>query len=334
MSFTLSQLDYETRAEQVSVADIPIIDFAPFLSGGPEERSAVAGKIAEALHEIGFFYVVGHGVPEALRSQVFDQSRSFFAQPGELRETMRATHDWNRGLISIFKDKETGARLFEVFKVQAEYPENLDIDPQRAFFGPNRWPEFQPELEHAAMRYLEGVTALGRQLLRAMALGLDLPENRFDEFFSQPISQLGLQYYQALPPTAKAQASNIDAHTDECPITILAQGEVSGLEVRRKDGVWISAPVVPGAYVINVGDLMMWWSNGRYISNAHRVRNLAGVDRYSVPFFFKPDPAVTVAPLPELVQRDGAARYEPVNVLQNFLRWLDQDYAPKEVVVS
>ncbi len=334
MSFSQDQRDFEMPAASVSLSEIPIIDFAPFLSGNADDRLAVANKIANALHEIGFFYLVGHGVPEDLRSAIFEQTRVFYAQPEDLRETVRATPDWNRGVISLFKDKETGLRLFEVFKVQAEYPENLDIDPIRAFFGPNRWPEFQPDLEVVAMDYFDSVTSLGRHLLHAMALGLDLPEDCFDAFFDKPISQLGLQYYQALPPTANAQTSNIDPHTDECPITILAQGEVSGLEVRRKDGTWISAPVVPGAYVINVGDLMMWWSNGHYLSNAHRVRNLAGVDRYSVPFFFKPDAAAMVGPLPDLVKRDGAARFETVNVLQHFMRWLEQDYAPREVVVS
>lgn len=334
MSFSQDQRDFHMAAKSVSLCEIPIIDFAPFLTGSAEDRLAVSAAIATALHDIGFFYLVGHGVPEDLRSEIFDQSSIFFAQPDELRETVRATDDWNRGVISLLRDKEFGLRLFEVFKVQAGYPENLEIDPIRAFFGPNRWPEFQPQLEGAAMRYFDAVTALGRQLLRAMALGLDLPEDRFDGFFDKPISQLGLQYYQALPPTANAQARNIDPHTDECPITILAQGEVSGLEVRRKDGSWISAPVVPGAYVINVGDIMMWWSNGRYLSNAHRVRNVSGRDRYSVPFFFKPDASVLVEPLPELVKKDGTARYESVNVLQHFMRWLEQDYAPKEIAVN
>ena len=334
MSFSKDQSDYMVAAKAVSLSEIPIIDFAPFLSGDVADKLAVSSQIATALHDIGFFYLIGHGVPESLRSEIFDQSKAFFSQPIELRETVQATPDWNRGIISLLNDSEFGLRLFEVFKIQIEYPENLEIDPQRAFFGPNRWPEFQPELEHVATRYLEAVTALGRQLLKAMALGLNLAEDSFEPFFDRPIAQLGLQYYQALPPTAHEQARNIEPHTDECPITILAQGEVSGLEVRRKDGTWISAPVLPGAYVINVGDLMMWWSNGRYLSNLHRVRNTSGVDRYSVPFFFKPDASVTVEPLPELVKRDGISHYKPVNVLQHFLRWLEQDYAPKEISVS
>jgi isopenicillin N synthase-like dioxygenase len=141
---------------------------------------------------------------------------------------------------------------------------------------------------------------------------MGLPEDRFDAWFNKPLSQLSLLYYRALPDGAETHVQNAVAHTDEGPFTILAQGEVGGLEVRRRDGVWVAAPPAPDAYVINIGNMMMWWSNGRYLSNMHRVRNTSGQDRLSVPFFFNPDREVVVEPLPELVRRDGEARYPAV----------------------
>jgi isopenicillin N synthase-like dioxygenase len=114
---------------------------------------------------------------------------------------------------------------------------------------------------------------------------------------------------------------NAVAHTDEGPFTILAQGEVSGLEVRRRDGAWIAAPPVDDSYVINIGNMMMWWSNGRYLSNMHRVRNTSNRERFSIPFFFNPDREVVVEPLPEFVRQDGEARYPAVQAGQHLTRF-------------
>jgi isopenicillin N synthase-like dioxygenase len=117
-----------------------------------------------------------------------------------------------------------------------------------------------------------------------------------------------------LPPAVGPEIKNTSAHTDDDAVVILAQGAVPGLEVKTVDGRWLAAPPVPGAFTINVGNLMMWWTNGRYRSTLHRVRNTSEVERYSVPFFFNADESVVVEPLAELVAIDGEARYAPVHV--------------------
>jgi isopenicillin N synthase-like dioxygenase len=303
-------------AQSVSLDEIPIIDFLPFRHGGESGRKLVAAQIAQACTDIGFFYLTGHEVPAAVLQETFEQSKNFFHRPIEERRESLATLQWYRGWIPMPKQNgvlDRNSRLFEQYRIQADFPDVPDPDP--IFNRPNRWPEDMPAFRAACQAHYAAMLGLSRDLLRAFAIGLGLPEDRFAGYFDLPICQLSLLHYVPIPEGADIEVSNTVSHTDEGPLTILAQDDVGGLEVKRRDGTWISAPPVPGAYTINIGDMMMWWSNGRFLSNYHRVRNRAGVERFSIPFFVNPDRDTVVAPLPELLERDGGiAHYEPVHV--------------------
>ena len=325
MSRSEQSADDVMVAEAVDLAEIPVIDFAPFLTGGPEQRQAVAAEIAWACRAIGFFYLKGHGVPEQARAAMFDQAARFFHLPEETKAESLATPAWYRGWVPAPKQQglTRNTRLFDQYRLQLEWPpENRPDDPHaRIFEAPNRWPEALPRFRPVTEDYLASMERLSEALLRAFALGLKLPENRFDGYFRAPPSQLSLLYYPPLPPEADIDVSNTVSHTDEGPFTILAQGEVGGLEVKRRDGVWIAAPPVPGAFVINVGDMMMWWSNGEFLSNWHRVKNRSGGERFSIPFFANPDRDVVVGPLPEMLERTGEPKYESVRVSDHLARF-------------
>jgi isopenicillin N synthase-like dioxygenase len=316
-------------ARTVDLAEIPLIDFTPFREGGLAGKQQVAAQIADACERIGFFYLKGHGVPEQVLGDTFAQSQAFFHRPVEERRRSAATLQWYRGWIPMPKQVgplDRNSRLFEQYRIQADFADLPDPDP--VFHRANRWPEDMPAFRAACQAHYDAMLALSRDLLRAFALGLGLPEDRFDAHFNLPICQLSLLYYTPIPADADVEVSNTVSHTDEGPLTILAQDQVGGLEVKRRDGSWISAPPIPGAYTINIGDMMMWWSNGRLISNYHRVRNKAGVERFSIPFFLNPDHDTVIAPLPELVAADGgSARFEPVHVgthLKRFYARLEQ----------
>jgi isopenicillin N synthase-like dioxygenase len=324
MSRSETTEDDTVIAAAVDIAEIPIIDFEPFLKGGPAERLAVAREIAGACHAIGFFYLKGHAVPSALRAAVFGQSAAFFHLPEAEKEKARATRDWYRGWVPAPKSDtlSRNTRLFDQYRLQLEWPpEDRPGDPHAHIFNcPNRWPgmpDFQPAIE----AWLGEMHALSMQILQAFALGLGLPEDRFDGYFRRPPSQLSLLYYPPLPPDADIDVSNTVSHTDEGPITILDQEVVGGLEVKRRDGVWIQAPPIADAFTINVGDMMMWWSNGHYLSNYHRVKNRSGGERFSIPFFSNPDRDVVVAPLPELLTDGATAKYPPVRVSDHLARF-------------
>jgi isopenicillin N synthase-like dioxygenase len=312
-------------AETVDLAEIPLIDFAPFLHGDAADRRRVATEIAEACHAIGFFYLTGHGVPQAVEDAIFEQSAEFYHQPDAAKRTALATPSWYRGWVPAPQQTtlSRNTRLFDQYRLQLEWPsDNRPDDPHTGIFErPNRWPEGMPAFKAAVQDYLDAMQTLSVELLRAFALGLDLPENRFDDYFLKPPSQLSLLYYPPLPADADAEVSNTVSHTDEGPFTILAQSPVGGLEVKRRDGVWIAGPPIPGAFTINVGDMMMWWSNGQFLSNWHRVKNRSGGERFSIPFFANPDRDVVVGPLPEMLERTGEAKFPYVRVSDHLARF-------------
>lgn len=312
-------------AAVISLSEIPLIDFAPFLSGDAAARRAVADEIAHACEEIGFFYLTGHGVAQDVIDGVFAAAADFFARPDEERARANATPEWYRGYLPMPERQplSRNTRMFEQYRLQHEWPaDEGDMEHARIFDQVNRWPENMPQFQQASEAYLDAMLHLGRELLRAFALGLGLEESRFDSSFTQPPSQLSYNYYPVLPQDADTEVSNMISHTDEGPFTILAQSEIGGLEVKCLDGSWIQAPPIPGAFTINVGDMMMWWSNGRFISNYHRVRNRTDVERFSIPYFANPNRTVVVEPQPELIEDN--ARYEPVRVADHLARFYKQ----------
>lgn len=305
-------------AQSVDIAAIPVVDFTGFVGGSTSERRRIAAEIVAACETIGFFYLTGHGVPDSKRQAVFHRAEQFFHLPKEDKERSKATDDWNRGYIfggGTDRNLDADTRVFEQYRIQREFdPDDPDLNTGNPLFQPNRWPPQIAGFDMDCIAYYDAMSGLASQLLRAIAIGLDLPEDRFDRFFAKPVCQISLMYYPALPDNVGNEVKNLSIHTDEGPVVILAQGKIGGLEVKTSDGRWLAAPPIPGAFTINIGNMMMWWSNGRLKSTLHRVRNTSGQERLSVPFFWNADPDVIVEPLPELVQRDGVCRYEPVHV--------------------
>jgi isopenicillin N synthase-like dioxygenase len=310
--------DDQVPAEAVELSAIPLIDFSRFATGTPSDRKKVADEIVAACEVIGFFYLVGHDVPDATRKAVFKRSAEFVHLPKREKEVSKATQEWNRGYV--FGGGRDGVlnantRVFEQYRIQRDFdPDDPDLTTGNPLFQPNRWPPQIPGFDKDCLTYYHALATLASQLLHAIALGLGLPEDRFDRFFCKPISQVSLMYYPALPDNVGNEVKNLSAHTDEGPVVILAQGEIGGLEVKTASDRWISAPPIPGAFTVNIGNMMMWWTNGRLKSTLHRVRNTSRQERFSVPFFWNADPDVVVQPLPEFVEKDGVSRYEPVNV--------------------
>lgn len=320
MSVSSAGIEDKIPALPVDIADIPVVDFSPFLGGDASGKAKVAAQIAEACHRIGFFYIEGHGVDQRLIDDTFAQSAAFYKRPPEEKAHTLATPDWYRGWIPMPANQplSRASRLHEQYRLQEEFTDG-EVDP--LFYRPNRWPDDMPAFRETCKQYYEAMNTLSQHLLKAFAIGLGLDERRFDDYFHKPLSQLSLLYYTPLPDDADIEVSNTVSHTDEGPFTILAQDSRGGLEVKRRDGTWIEAPPIPGAFTINVGDMMMWWSNGRYLSNFHRVRNRSTFERYSIPFFMNPDRDVTVAPLPEMLALDQEKRFEGVHVGKHLSRF-------------
>jgi isopenicillin N synthase-like dioxygenase len=304
---------------------LPVIDFA----GTGDE--ALAGQLDRAFTDFGFCYFKGIGVDPALVDGVFEASRRFHAQPRAAKDAI-AMNKFHRGYMapktsiiqtsSVAKvtkpnDSESFMLMHEVAPDDPRYGRPLD--------GPNLWPDlagFRAPVE----AYEQAMHAFCLRLLGPMALALGLPRDWFAPHFVQPTTFLRLLHY---PPHAKDAADDAFGsapHTDYGFITILCQDRQGGLEVRRKDGTWLAAPPIDGTWVVNVADMLSRWTNGRWQSTPHRVKNLSGGDRYSCPYFFDMAMDCIVEVLPTV----GGPKHPPVRYGDYLMERLDKNYAYRQ----
>ena len=183
--------------------------------------------------------------------------------------------------------------------------------------SPSSLPDVE-DFKATALEYYSQVVQLAKDILKVLALTLDLPEDYFDEYASGAVATMRLLHYPSQPPDSPAKLTRgIGAHTDFGCITILLQDTVSGLQVydyTTKE--WLDVTPTPGAFVVNLGNLMMRWSNDRYISNLHRVINVSGEERYSIPVFFSGNPDYVVECLPNCKKQGEEAKWKPITVEQ------------------
>ncbi|MEM6694728.1 MAG: 2-oxoglutarate and iron-dependent oxygenase domain-containing protein [Pseudomonadota bacterium] len=307
----LAQLDDSLRAQRASFDKIPVVDIAPLIDGSDPVR--VAKEIRWALANAGFMYVKNHSIAPHVVAEAFDQTRAFFDLP--LADKM-ALHIGQsgvamRGYIEIFgenTDPEKTKDLKECFDLGPETPG--DTTP---FFGANQWPEPSalPCFREVIYGYHEAMRGLSMQLLRGIALSLDLAPDYFEPKMQNAISIQRLLHYPPQAGQIDESVMGIGAHTDYGNLTILAQDAVGGLQVMNRDGVWVEGPPIDGAFVINIGDLMQRLTNDVYLANLHRVVNASGRERYSIPFFIDADYDAEFAPLPGCVSAENPARYAP-----------------------
>ncbi|MGJ7565964.1 isopenicillin N synthase family dioxygenase [Variovorax sp. GB1R11] len=277
--------------QEVNAERVPVVNLEPFLEGTREGKEAVAQAIRRAAETVGFMYLSGHGVAQATIDAAFNASRQFFQLPEEEKIKVKV-NDAHRGFIPMGNATIAGTTkpsANESFLAGVDLgPDDPDVKAGTPLHGPNRWPEALPSFRQNIEAYQQALTGLGGQLLRAFAIALDLEEEFFVPSFVKPMSFVRLLHYPPQPPNRADDEFGLAPHTDYGFATILAQDEVGGLQVRRRGGGWIDVPMIPGTFVVNIGDMLMRWTNDRWISNPHRVINTSGRERFSVPFFFDP----------------------------------------------
>jgi isopenicillin N synthase-like dioxygenase len=298
------------------MGEIPVIDIAPLVTG-----SATAGEVAKAIgtacRETGFFYVVGHGVAAELIDAVFAKSREFFGQPlASKQQAAFSGPSGNRGWIKLGNEALDPGKphdLKEAFNIGLELAlDDPEVMAGKPFRGVNCWPEL-PGFRANALAYFDACWALGRTLHRAFAIDLGLDRGFFDSVFTRPMATLRLLHYPPPPVVVMAGQLGAGEHTDYGNLTLLATDEAGGLMVRHRSGEWITAPVVANAFVCNIGDCLMRWTNDVYVSTPHKVESPPGRHRYSVAFFLDPNPEANVACLPTCIAAGRPAKYPPVS---------------------
>lgn len=291
---------------------LPIIDISPLHSACREDWQPVIDQIDCACRELGFFYVVGHGIPQSQFDFIESMADKLFALPEEDKlqlsiENSRNHRGWGR--LNAEKLDPLGEldckESFDMALDLSPYHSQVARCPQ--LYGPNQYPDIDGFVQ-AVNQHYSLTLDVGLKILKAMAIALKESEDFFTQHFTLPISVLRMLHY----PSQLKATNGAGAHTDYGCITLLYQDNSGGLQVLNKRDEWMDAPPVPGSFVVNIGDLMQRWTNDIYRSTQHRVTSpVTGHTRFSMPFFVEPDfdtPIETLAScLTERQQQKGYA---------------------------
>lgn len=311
----------------VETARLPVIDVADALAGDPGARARVAKDIDSACVDSGFLAITGHGVGSELLDDVIDVSRRFFALDRIEKNKVAPPGPYDyRGFLGLDTTSlaatlgdDTPPDLCESFNVSSfDDPEKrarATVPGHEMTFLHNLWPERPDGFRDAYEAYFTAVEHLCRQLLPLFALALDLPEDWFEDKISDHTSLLLTNWYPAVETEPLPGQLRRGGHTDYGMFTVVAPERVPGLQI-SVDGEWLDVPMVDGAFVLNLGDLMGRWTNDRWVSTLHRVVIPEGEaalrDRMSVVFFFQPDFRAVIETIPTTITEVRPARYEPV----------------------
>jgi len=243
-----------------STSHIPVVDLAAVRALDPVGLREAAAAIRDACTSIGFFYVSHHGVPTDVLEGAVKAAREFFAYPPEVKRRVAVNHR-HRGFNALgdaVMYQATRPDYKEFFSIGLELPED---DPSvlagEALRGPNNWPDFMPSLQPALYSYYEAIGACGADLLRAVAVSLDIDETFFVSKYTKRMQRTQMVYYPPQAPKSDADQFGVAPHTDYGCITLLWQDNVGGLQVKElATDSWIDAPPIPGTLVVNVGDLL------------------------------------------------------------------------------
>lgn len=316
-------------AKRLAVEALPVIDIGPLFGSSLADKKKVAEEIAQAAHEVGFFYITNHPIPQRMIRAVYDQAERFFS----LREDDKlhyyiAKSKNHRGYVPRFERgdyaDEQGERHYEAFDMALDLrPDDPDYHQANKLLGPNVWPQL-PGFRETVYQYYQTVADLAQTMCRAFEIHLRLAPGYFRQFMTKPTSQLRLLHYIENKNLPAIKDMNMGAHTDYECFTILHQTK-PGLQVMNSDNQWIEAPPIDGTYVVNIGDMMEAWTNGRFRSTLHRVVN-NGHERYSMPYFQAADFDAVIRPVSTLVRNNQPSRYAPIVAGHHLLGQLLRDF--------
>jgi isopenicillin N synthase-like dioxygenase len=329
---------YEQPIATAHNEGLPIIDLSAFLSPSStqEELQTTAKAINAACVNYGFFYLTGHGIPVSKLDEVISLGRDFFELPLAEKDKIKRFDaggpeggDGARGYQGLGENVTGGLQdMQEAIDWYSEWPtdkkEPGDGAPGsvKTLQGPNLWPMQPDALKSVYLEYIERVKKVGEALVHAMGVALDLAPPSTDTDKSQEDSNIFVRNCDAsfwvmrmigYPPLTTPHTPGTDisqfscgAHTDYGCVTLLHTDTTPGaLQVQLKDGTWLPADPIPGAFVVNIGDMIERWTNGLWKSTMHRVIHRGNKYRVSVPFFYEPNFEAMVKPLAKCVDETG-----------------------------
>ena len=306
---------------------VPVIDISPFLAGDAAARQRVARELAAAAEQIGFFSITGHGVPNATMDALYESAHAFFELPlAQKQQVAPPAPTYPRGYkglgfeaLAAGNQQDTPPDLKEYWHFGREViPDQPHYTgPQgRNYFHRNIWPARPAGFAAAADAYYRAMDDLSVVLCRISALALGLPEHWFADKIDRHVTAARINYYprQDNPPAAGQLRAG--AHTDYGMLTILSAESAPGLQVLTRSGQWVDVATDKYRFVCNIGDLLMRWTNDRWVSNTHRVLNppvetARASSRMSIAFFHHPNYDAKIECIPGCAGA-AAPRYEAV----------------------
>jgi len=296
--------------------EIPSLDLADFTSGDPDKKKLFVKKLGEAYNNIGFVSIKNHGLTDEMQEQLYAVIRKFFDLPDTVKQKYeRPELAGQRGYIGKGKEHAKGRSTGDLKEFYHVGQNVTDGDPIKSEYPDNIWPVELPEFETTALQAYRTIENAGRQMLRAIALYLELNEDYFEAKVKNGNSILRPIHYFPIenPDSIPADAVRAAEHGDINLITLLMGASADGLQVLRRDGKWIPITALPDQLVVNVGDMLARHTNDKLKSTIHRVvnppRSLMHTSRYSIPFFMHPRSDMDLTCLSGCVDKEYPKKY-------------------------
>jgi isopenicillin N synthase-like dioxygenase len=295
---------------------IPTVDLSRFTSGNAASRTEFVRQLGDAFHNVGFVAVVNHGIPKSLVDGFYAASKAFFALPDEVKRRYEVPGlAGQRGYTSFGKEhakQSKVADLKEFFQIGQQVPADHPLKPQ---YPDNVQVAETPEMPQLGEELYRAFEKAGGQLLQAIAIHLQLPEDYFQQQITYGNSILRSIHY---PPITEEPASAIRAeqHEDINLITLLVGASAGGLQLLTSENKWVAIMPEADEIVINVGDMLQRLTNNYLKSTTHRVVNPPREEwhlpRLSIPFFLHPVSSMNLTCLESCVTADHPLQYEPI----------------------
>ena len=312
---------------------IPVIDLGPYLAGAPGAINRIAEELHFALTEIGFYFIVNHGVPSEQVHAVFRQAARFHALP--LQKKLEVKLDkHNVGYLAMRGDTLRTStvqtvikpNINEAFFVARDLPsDHSDVLADRRFRSANRWPAGLPGFREAIVAYCETMEQLVRKLVRLYACALRSPSRIFRPTLQGAAVQAEDDAL-SIPGRPGRRRVRDCPHTDTSFLTLLAPNDVPGLSIRMQSGKWIDAPAVPGAFVVNGGQFLQRWTNDYFLATPHRAVNRSEGERYALAFFCDSNIDWPVAAVPTCVGPDKPPKYPTTYYTEYMIHYQQRTY--------
>ncbi|MFI5001662.1 MAG: isopenicillin N synthase family dioxygenase [Reyranellales bacterium] len=312
--------------------EIPIIDVSGVLAGDAGALKDCTQQLQHAYEDVGFWFLKGHRVPQNLIDRVFAEVARFHALP--LEEKLKLKIDeHNIGYLAMraattrHSDVSTDnlPNLNEAYFIKRDLPlDHPDVVANKRFRGANRWPAL-PGFRETIVEYCNTLEALALAILPVYAVALDLPADYFTFAFCEPQYQLRMSHYPDTPALQQNEYG-LAPHADTSFMTLLAPNRIPGLSLRTASNRWIDAPSVDGAFLVNSGQMLNRWSNGRFRATPHRVANTSGGDRYAIPFFFDCHIDHEMVCLPSCTSPGNPPKFEPTTYMKFITAYQMKNY--------